>query len=41
MRVREIAEVTGYTDVAHFSKSFKKYIGQTPGEYRNHPGEGE
>ncbi len=34
-RVHEIAEATGYADVAHFSRSFKKYTGMTPGEYRN------
>lgn len=34
-RIHEVAESVGYTDVAHFSKSFKKYAGFTPGEYRN------
>ena len=34
-RIHEVAETVGYTDVAHFSKSFKKYVGCTPGEYRN------
>ena len=34
-RIHEVAESVGYTDVAHFSKSFKKYVGCTPGEYRN------
>ena len=32
--IQDIAEQTGYTDVAHFSRTFKKLTGQTPGEYR-------
>ena len=35
LRIREIAERTGFSDVAHFSRSFKKTAGCTPGEYRN------
>ena len=35
MRVHEIAEATGFSDVAHFSRSFKRIAGCTPGEYRN------
>lgn len=34
-RIHEVAEEAGYADVAHFSKSFKKHVGCTPGEYRN------
>lgn len=34
MRVHEVAAQTGFSDVAHFSKSFKKIVGKTPGEYR-------
>ena len=34
-RIHEIAEEAGFSDVAHFSKSFKKYMGCTPSEYRN------
>ena len=34
MRVHAVAEEVGYNDVAHFSKSFKKIVGKTPGEYR-------
>ena len=34
MRVHAVAEQTGFADVAHFSKSFKRLTGQTPGEYR-------
>jgi AraC-like DNA-binding protein len=30
----EIAELTGFSDVHHFSKAFKKLTGQTPGEWR-------
>ena len=36
MRIHEIAEKAGFSDVAHFSRSFKKIAGCTPGEYRNH-----
>ena len=35
MRIHEIAEATGFSDVAHFSRSFKRIEGCTPGEYRN------
>ena len=35
LRIHEIAEACGFSEVAHFSKSFKKYVGCTPGEYRN------
>ena len=35
LRIHEIAERTGFSDVAHFSRSFKKTAGCTPGEYRN------
>lgn len=34
LRIHDIAEQVGYSDVAHFSKSFKKIVGKTPGEYR-------
>ena len=34
MRVHAVAERTGFSDVAHFSRSFKKLTGRTPGEYR-------
>jgi len=35
LRIHEIAEMAGFSDVAHFSRSFKKTAGCTPGEYRN------
>lgn len=34
MRVHEVAEQAGFSDVAHFSRSFKNLVGKTPGEYR-------
>ena len=36
LRIHEIAEMAGFSDVVHFSRSFKKIAGCTPGEYRNH-----
>ena len=36
LRIHEIAEMAGFSDVAHFSRSFKKIAGCAPGEYRNH-----
>ena len=34
LRIHVIAEELGYNDVAHFSKTFKRIVGKTPGEYR-------
>jgi two-component system response regulator YesN len=34
-RVYEVANAVGFTDVAYFSRLFKKNIGLTPGEYKN------
>ncbi|MBR2823230.1 MAG: response regulator [Clostridia bacterium] len=33
-RIVDVAYDTGFSDVAHFSKTFKKITGRTPGEYR-------
>ncbi len=33
--LEEIAEITGYESIQSFSKTFKKYTGQTPGNLRN------
>ena len=35
LRVHAVAEQVGYSDVAHFSKSFKRFVGMPPGEYRD------
>ncbi len=35
MRIHEVSEAAGFSDVAHFSRTFKRYAGCTPGEYRN------
>lgn len=35
LRIHAVAEQAGYADVAHFSKSFKRLEGMTPGEYRD------
>ncbi len=35
LRIHEVSEATGFSDVAHFSRSFKRFAGCTPGEYRN------
>lgn len=40
LRIHAIAEQVGYGDVAHFSKSFKRLEGVTPGEYRDRFGTG-
>lgn len=34
MRIHEVADQSGFSDVAHFSRSFKNLVGKTPGEYR-------
>ena len=35
LRISDIAEQLGYTDLAHFSRVFKKIVGVSAGEYRN------
>lgn len=35
LRVREVAEETGFLDIAHFSRVFKKQTGISANEYRN------
>jgi len=34
LRIYEIAERLGFSDISHFSNMFKKYSGQTPSEFR-------
>lgn len=34
-RIGDIAELVGFTDVAHFSRVFKKLEGISANEYRN------
>lgn len=35
-RVSEVAEMVGYKDVAYFSSTFKKIVGENPSEYQAH-----
>ena len=35
-RISEIAYFVGFNDPKHFSNTFRKYIGVTPTEFRNH-----
>ena len=37
-RIYEVGRMVGYQDVRHFYAVFKKMVGVTPKEYRNHPG---
>lgn len=34
-KIYEVAEMTGFSDVAHFSKSFKQIVGVSPHQYKN------
>jgi YesN/AraC family two-component response regulator len=36
LRVGEIGEMVGFVDMAHFSRVFKKLVGTSANEYRNH-----
>ncbi len=38
LRIHDVAEQVGYADVGHFTKSFKRFAGATPGEYRERLG---
>ena len=35
LRMSEIAERVGYSDLAYFSNNFKKVVGNSPSEFRN------
>ncbi|MDG5785987.1 response regulator [Evansella sp. AB-P1] len=35
LRISEVAERLGYSDLAYFTNSFKKFYGTTPSKYRN------
>lgn len=39
LRVSDVSEEVGYSDVAHFSRVFKRITGSSPGEWRNRHGE--
>ena len=34
IKVYEVAEKTGYQDIAYFSNTFKKLVGKTPSDYQ-------
>ncbi|MEK5061782.1 hypothetical protein BK126_24730 [Paenibacillus sp. FSL H7-0326] len=34
LKVYEVAEMSGFNDVKHFSKQFKKWVGMSPAEYQ-------
>tara|TARA_R110001592_G_scaffold363248_4_gene682179 strand:- start:32402 stop:33451 length:1050 start_codon:yes stop_codon:yes gene_type:complete len=40
MRITDIAERTGFTDPAPFSRAFKKWTGMSPAQYREQDGRG-
>ncbi len=40
MTVGKIAEIVGFSNVYHFSYTFKKQMGMTPTEYRKHQAQG-
>ena len=35
MKVYEVAELTGYQDIAYFSNTFKKLVGKSPSDYQS------
>lgn len=35
LKIHDVARIVGFTDVTHFSKTFKKINGISPNEYRN------
>ena len=41
LRIHEVAEQCGYSDLGHFSRNFKKLTGQTPCEFRDSASHGE
>lgn len=41
LRVGDVADETGFLDIAHFSRVFKKFSGMSANEYRNRLGTGE
>ncbi|PWW38884.1 MULTISPECIES: helix-turn-helix transcriptional regulator [Paenibacillus] len=34
LKLEEIADLTGFSDVSHFSRTFKSHFGLTPSKYR-------
>ena len=34
MSVAEVSVAVGYTDMGYFSRLFRKYVGQSPREYK-------
>ena len=36
LRIGDIGEMVGYADTAHFARVFKKLVGMSANEYRNH-----
>ena len=40
-QIREVGELSGYSDYFYFARVFKKHTGQSPGEYRAAPHSGK
>ena len=34
LKINEIADIVGYRSIVHFNRTFKRYVGVTPSEYR-------